>query len=127
MRKNLLTTSARWGKLSYRKNGDFPGPAVIMIHGAVGDSRLYRYQLRHFGHRYKTIAIDLPGHGNSYNGVKPTLDDFINAVEDIIKEEEIPSFVIMGHSMGGCVCLEAYRRRLRGLVGMVLVSTSAVL
>ncbi len=127
MRKNLLTTSARWGKLSYRKNGDFPGPAVIMIHGAVGDSRLYRYQLRHFGHRYKTIAIDLPGHGNSYNGEKPGLDDFINAIEDIVKQEGISSFVIMGHSMGGCVCLEAFRRRLGGLAGMVLVSTSAVL
>lgn len=113
--------------MSYRKNGDFPGPAVILIHGAVGDSRLYRYQLRHFGSKYRTIAVDLPGHGNSYTGVNPTLDDFINAIEDVIAEEGIRSFVIIGHSMGGCVCLEAFRRRLKGMMGMVLVSTSAVL
>ncbi|MBP7738966.1 MAG: alpha/beta hydrolase [Spirochaetes bacterium] len=127
MRKNELTTSSRWGTLSYRKQGDFPGPAIILIHGAVGDSRLYRFQIRHFGHRFKTIALDLPGHGNSYNGVKPSLDDFIYAIEDIIKEEGISSYVLMGHSMGGGVCLEACRRRLSGMIGMVLVSTSAVL
>jgi len=127
MRKNELTTSSRWGTLSYRKQGDSPGPAIILIHGAVGDSRLYRFQIRHFGRRYKTIALDLPGHGNSYNGVKPNLDDFIQAIEDVIKQEGISSFVIMGHSMGGGVCLEACRRRLPGMAGMVLVSTSAVL
>ncbi|HPV43203.1 MAG TPA: alpha/beta hydrolase [Spirochaetota bacterium] len=127
MRKNQLTTSSRWGTLSYRRQGDFQGPAIIMIHGAVGDSRLYRYQLRHFGHRFKTIALDLPGHGSSYNGVRPTLDDFIRAIEDIITEERISSFILIGHSMGGGVCLEACRRRIPGLVAMVLVSTSAIL
>ncbi len=127
MRKALLTSSARWGKLSYRKSGDFPGTAIILIHGAVGDSRLYRYQLRHFGARYKTIAVDLPGHGQSYTGTRPSIDDFINAIEDILTEESISSFVLIGHSMGGGVCFEAYRRRLRGLAGMVLVSTSPVL
>ncbi|MBN2159725.1 MAG: alpha/beta hydrolase [Spirochaetes bacterium] len=101
--------------------------ALIFIHGAVGDSRLYRHQLRHFGARYKTISVDLPGHGHSHAGVKPTLDDFIHAIEDIAAEEHISSYVLIGHSMGGGVCLEACARRLRGLVGVVLVSTSPVL
>ena len=126
-RKSNVITSARWEKLSYRKIGDFPGTAIILIHGAVGDSRLFRFQLKHFGARYKTIAVDLPGHGHSSTGNAPTLDDFVNAIEDIAHEEGIPSFVLIGHSMGGGVCLEAYRQRLRGLAGMVLVSTSPVL
>jgi 3-oxoadipate enol-lactonase len=127
MRKNLLIKTARWGTLAYRKNGDFPGTALIFIHGAVGDSRLYRYQLRHFGARFKTIAVDLPGHGHSNTGMLPTLDDFIRAIEDIMKEEAISSCVLVGHSMGGGVCLEASRQGLSGLSGMVLVSTSPVL
>jgi pimeloyl-ACP methyl ester carboxylesterase len=127
MRKVLLTTTTRWGQISYRKSGDFPGRAIILIHGAVGDSRLFRYQLRHFGARCKTIALDLPGHGQSFNGTDHTLDDFIGAIEDVMKAENIPSCVLIGHSMGGCVCLEAYRRGLPGLAGMVLVSTSPVL
>jgi 3-oxoadipate enol-lactonase len=126
-RKSHIINSARWGKLSYRKSGDLPGTAIILIHGAVGDSRLFRFQLKHFGARYKTISVDLPGHGHSFTGNTPTLDDFINAIEDIAREEEIPSFVLIGHSMGGGVCLEAYRRGLWGLAGMVLVSTSPVL
>ncbi|HOD14065.1 MAG TPA: alpha/beta hydrolase [Spirochaetota bacterium] len=127
MRKVLLTTTARWGTVSYRKSGDFPGRAIILVHGAVGDSRLFRYQLRHFGTRCKTIALDLPGHGPSFNGTDHTLDDFIGAIEDVMKAENIPSCVLIGHSMGGGVCLEAYRRGLTGLAGMVLVSTSSVL
>src|SRR4030042_2779908 len=127
MRKNLLTKTARGGTLSYRKNGDFPGTALIFIHGAVGDSRLYRYQLRHFGARYKTITVDLPGHGHSNTGALPALDDFIRAIEDIMREEAISSCVLIGHSMGGGVCLEAFKQGLRGLAGVVLVSTSPVL
>jgi pimeloyl-ACP methyl ester carboxylesterase len=127
MRRNLLTRSARWGKLAYRKNGDFPGTAVILIHGAVGDSRLYRYQLRHFGERYKTIALDLPGHGHSASDERPGIDDYVDAIEDVVAEEGISSFVLIGHSMGGGVSLEACKRGIRGLAGMVLVSTSPVL
>ena len=124
MRKNLTITSQRWEKLSYRKNGDFSGTALILIHGAVGDSRLFRHQIRYFGSRRKTIALDLPGHGHSDTGKIPTLDDFIDAIEDVIKAEGISSFVLAGHSMGGGVSLEAWRRRIPGLRGMVLVSTS---
>jgi pimeloyl-ACP methyl ester carboxylesterase len=126
-RKSNVIATARWEKLSYRKSGDFPGTAIILIHGAVGDSRLFRFQIKHFGARYKTIAVDLPGHGHSYTGSAPTLDDFTNAIEDIVREEGIPTYVLIGHSMGGGVCLEAFRQRLRGLSGMVLVSTSSVL
>lgn len=127
MRKHLITESARWGTLAYRKSGDFPGTALILIHGAVGDSRLFRYQLRHMGARRKTIALDLPGHGHSLGAGIPTLDDFIHAIEDLRDGEGIESFVLAGHSMGGGVCLEAARRKIRGLAGLVLVSTSPVL
>jgi pimeloyl-ACP methyl ester carboxylesterase len=127
MRKNLITTSARWGRISYRKNGDFPGPAIVFVHGAIGDSRLFRYQLRYFGQRHKTIAVDLPGHGRSDTGNAPDMPDFIEAIEDVIDQEGISSYVLVGHSMGGGVCLEAHQRGLPGLKGMVLVSTSSVL
>lgn len=127
MRKHLHAQSARWGVLSYRKSGDFPGTALVLVHGAIGDSRLFRYQLKHFGSEYKTIAIDLPGHGHSLKEENPSLDDFINAIEDILEEEKISSFILIGHSMGGGVCLEACKRSLNGLVGMVLISTSPVL
>jgi pimeloyl-ACP methyl ester carboxylesterase len=127
MRKNVITRSTGWGSLSYRKNGNFSGTAIIMIHGAVGDSRLFRYQLKYFGARYKTIALDLPGHGNSSSAATPGLDDFINAIRELLEYEEISSCVLIGHSMGGCVCLEACLRGLPGLAGMVLVSTSPVL
>ena len=116
MRKHFISESSRWGTLAYRKSGDFPGTALILIHGAVGDSRLFRFQLRHMGDRRTTIALDLPGHGNSRGDGIPTLDDFIDAIEDLRDGEGIGSFVLAGHSMGGGVCLEAARRRMRGVM-----------
>ncbi len=128
MRKNLLTIPARWGGLSYRKNGEFPGVAIILVHGAVGDSRLYRSQMKYFGTRYKIIALDLPGHGHSRaEEVMPSLDDFVGSIECILNEEAIESCVLVGHSMGGGVCLEAFTRGMRGIAGLVLVSTAPVL
>jgi len=55
------------------------------------------------------------------------MDDFITAIEDLRDEEGISSCVLIGHSMGGGVCLEACSRGMPGLKGMVLVSTSPVL
>lgn len=118
---------ARWKGLSYRKNGDGAGPALIFIHGAVGDSRIFRYQLKHFSSRYKTIALDLPGHGHSRGERLPEIDDFVDAIEDVVKAEGIDSYVLAGHSMGGGVCLEAWKRGIPGIRAMILISTSPVL
>ena len=102
-------------------------PALLFIHGAVGDSRLFRHQLRFFGKKYRTLAVDLPGHGRSNVSLVPNLGHFVDAVERICMEERIGRVILIGHSMGGGVSFELYQRGVLNICGIVLVSTAPVL
>ncbi len=127
MKRNLYSIQTERGRVAYRKSGSAQGPALFLVHGAVGDSRLFRNQLKHFGDRYTVIAIDLPGHGSSYNGAVPSMDDFVDAVRAVAREERLESLVLFGHSMGGCVCFEILKRNAVRVEGLVLISTAPVL
>lgn len=69
---------------------------------------------------FDLLAIDLPGHGKteSMSEVNSTalMSDAVNAV---LKEENIHSAFFIGHSMGGYVALafgERYREKVKGVV-----------
>ena len=99
--KNLSTP---YGRISYRSNDNKSEISLVFVHGAAGDSRLFHGQLRHFCRKYKVIAIDLPGHGKSQASDKPEIDDYVGAIFEVMQAENITSFVLIGHSMGGCIC-----------------------
>ncbi len=127
MRISINQKETTTGTVAYRTGKSREEPALILIHGAVGDSRLFRYQLRHFGRDRFVIAPDLPGHGRSSRERLPDLSEITGSIRAIIREEEIKSFVLCGHSMGGGIALEMCRDPGQGLRGLVLVSTAPVL
>ena len=48
------------------------GPAVLLMHGNSTCGQVFRNQLEGaLGERYRLVAIDLPGHGNSANATAP--------------------------------------------------------
>ncbi|MBN1532181.1 MAG: alpha/beta hydrolase [Spirochaetes bacterium] len=121
------TVTIACGSVWYRVSGIGHAPALVFIHGAMGDSRLYRHQLKHFGKRFRTISLDLPGHGRSECADVPSLDHFIDAIVRVCGEEGVGEVIIAGHSMGGGIALELYKRRVLDVRGIVLVSTAPVL
>ncbi len=120
---NHIDTPA--GTVSYRTGKGREEPALVFIHGAVGDSRLFRYQLRHLG-RF-VITPDLPGHGRSGRERLPVLGEIVESIQAILDAEKIGSYILCGHSMGGGIALEYYRTAGPGLKGLVLVSTAPLL
>lgn len=101
--------------------------ALVFIHGAGGDSKLFHYQLAAFGKERKIIAPDLPGHGRSQCDYLPSLEDYAAAIEEICGKEGITDIIPVGHSMGGPVALELFRRGKISIRGFVFISTGAVL
>lgn len=98
--------------------------AVVCIHGAAGDSRLFTYQLTGLGKEHTVIAVDLPGHGQSGSPGVLTVEDYrdaVLAVSEKITEEKI---VFLGHSMGGGVLFELYRKIPSRIAGLVFISTA---
>lgn len=127
MRIELKSILTEYGHVTYRiVNADSP-ITLVFIHGLGGDSRLFSNQLRYFGEKFKCIAIDLPGHGRSDIDVLPDENDFLESINLIFQEENINTFIIFGHSMGGCICLNMFKKRKYNIKGMVLISTGAVL
>lgn len=127
MRNNLHCIETSRGPVAYRKMGSGGTDALVFIHGAVGDSRLYRHQLKGLSHNRMVVAIDLPGHGYSRRTEVPTIDDFVDAIVSVCLTEGITRPILCGHSMGGAVVLEAVRRRPITIGALVLISTAAVL
>jgi pimeloyl-ACP methyl ester carboxylesterase len=95
-------------------------PALVFIHGWSCDAGYWREQLPVFMKTHRVVAVDLAGHGGS--GEKRerfTMDAFGADVAAVVAAEGLDRVVLIGHSMGGPVALEA-ARRLPGKVALVV-------
>ena len=96
-------------------------PALVFIHGWCCDRSYWDAQVAHFSKKHKVVAIDLAGHGESGLGRKVwTMAAFGEDVVAVVEKLGLDQVVLIGHSMGGAVILEAARRipeRVIGLVG----------
>lgn len=115
------------GRIYYRVNGEEHKDTIVMVHGLAGDSRFFHNQMKYFSSCYRVISIDLPGHGRSAEYPDLSLESYSSAIDDIIKHENPDKYILLGHSMGGCICLEHYMKNRDRILSMILVSTAAVL
>lgn len=106
------------------RNDQFP---FIMIHGLAGDSRFFHKQLKFFGNFYKMIAIDLPGHGKSSYTETQSFDLYSRSIEKVVEKESIKNYILVGHSMGGIVCIKNYLLHKKNVKALILISTSSKL
>ncbi len=98
-------------------------PTLIMIHGAGGRSQVWQSQLRSLEDKINTLAIDLPGHGQTPGPGRDTIDDYTSWLEDLFTRLDLKAPFLMGHSLGGAIVQEAALRFPEQLGGMVLVAT----
>lgn len=81
---------------------------LIFIHGWCCDKSYWKEQIKVLRKDYKIIAIDLPGHGESGLGrEKFTIPMFAEDVTSVIKHLKLNKIILIGHSMGVNVMLEA--------------------
>jgi 3-oxoadipate enol-lactonase len=98
------------------------GPAVLAIHGLGGGAWFFADvagRLASGSPAFRTIAIDLPGTGRSESAGPPAIDRWVADLGDVISSLTIAPVVILGHSMGTIVALQAWRawpEHIRGLI-----------
>jgi pimeloyl-ACP methyl ester carboxylesterase len=99
-------------------------PALVFVHGWSCDRSYWRYQTAYFAERSTVVAVDLAGHGESGTGrVAWTMGSFGDDVVAVIDALDLREVVLVGHSMGGDVVVEAARRRPDRVLGLVWVDT----
>jgi len=84
------------------------GKTLIFIHGAGEDSRVWVEAVRDGFAGFRSLLIDLPGHGtaNQY-GTALTIRDYTEFLLDLIYKEAEGRAVIVGRSLGALVALYA--------------------
>ena len=109
------------GNVYYERAGA-GSPALVWIHGAMCDHEDWREQFGHFAGRHTVIAPDLAGHGKSYAAPgRINVDAFASDVVRLVRELGICNAVLIGHSMGCRVVLEAQHLAPEIVRGLVMV------
>ncbi len=99
-------------------------PALVFIHGWNGDRSYWRDQVSYFARTHVVAAVDLAGHGESGAVRKDwSIPAFGADVAAVVKEEGLKKVILIGHSMGGEVGLEAARLLPGRVVGLIGVDT----
>ncbi|SDM59890.1 Pimeloyl-ACP methyl ester carboxylesterase [Franzmannia pantelleriensis] len=99
-------------------------PTLVFIHGWSGDGRYWRGQLPHFAQRHRVVTVDLAGHGHSGQGREAyTLPAFGEDVKAVLDDLEVEQAILVGHSMGGPVSVEAAHLMPERVIGIIGVDT----
>lgn len=89
--------------LNYVDWGNEGAPVLILIHGRMDHCRSWDWVARRLAHRYRVIAPDLRGHGDSdwAIGNAYAMYDYIYDLMGLIEQLKSASVSIIGHSLGG--------------------------
>ena len=83
------------------------GEVLLLLHGMAGSSQTWRSVIKPLSRRFRVIAPDLPGHGES---TKPRSDYSLGAfavlLRDLLDELGVTRATIIGHSLGGGVAMQ---------------------
>src|SRR5262249_39407728 len=109
--------------IRYRVLGD-GRPALVFVHCWTCDQHFWDASLGRFTRDYTVVTLDLAGHGGSGRGRKEwTIAAFADDVKAVVEKLGLERVVLIGHSMGGPVALEAARKMPQRLVAPVPVDT----
>lgn len=99
-------------------------PTIVLVHGWAMDRHVWDGQAPSLAARHRVVTLDLAGHGDS-GGSRPawTMAAFGEDVKAAVEAVGADEVVLIGHSMGGAVVLEAARRMPGRVKGIVLVDT----
>ncbi len=118
-----LATTPDYVHIDYRVWGKGE-PAVVLIHGWACDSNYWEAQIEALKSKYTVVAVNLAGHGGSEaNRTDWSIANYGEDVATVVRQLRNHQVVLVGHSMGGDVALEASRRIGDRVIGIIAVDS----
>ena len=97
-------------------------PAIVLVHGWACDANYWSAQLDPLKAKYTVVAVNLAGHGASgKNRSDWSMGNYGEDVATVVRQLPQRQVVIVGHSMGGDVALEAARRIGDRVIGIIAI------
>ena len=111
------------GPINFRVTGT-ADPTLIFVHGFACALDDWDPQVNVLSPRFRCVALDLPGHGASAKPATVSIAAMGTAVKEV-KERLAPrSAILVGHSMGCRVIVEAMLQSPSNVAGLVFVDGS---
>lgn len=102
------------------------GPTVVLVHGGFMSHRVWEYQLSQLADRYRMVAVDLRGHGESaapYGTYEPDL--FARDLKTMVDELDLSDVTLVGWSLGATV-VTSYLAEYGDAVGQAVLLSSGI-
>lgn len=89
-------------RLNYVDIGDRSKPVLLYVHGLCGTWRNWIFNILPFADRYRVIAVDLPGFGQSEMPAGEfSIHNYVQTINALLDELSIDKVIYVGSSMGG--------------------------
>lgn len=112
-------------RVAYRDEG--AGEILLLIHGMAGSSETWRSVIPQLSGRFRVIAPDLLGHGES---AKPRGDYSLGAfavwLRDLLDELGVSQTTLVGHSLGGGVAMQFAYQHPDYVKRLILISSGGL-
>jgi pimeloyl-ACP methyl ester carboxylesterase len=109
----------------YRTVGS--GPPVVLIHGMVNSSRHWKDVAMRLAGRYRVVAPDLIGHGDSATPRGDySLGAHAAAIRDLLTAIGIERATVVGHSLGGGVAMQFFWQFPQRVERLALISSGGL-
>ena len=106
--------------IHYLRWGDVSNPGLVLVHGGAAHAHWWSFVAPQLTHHYHVVALDLSGHGDSGRRGQYPREIWAEEVMAVAGDARIVGApILVGHSMGGFVCMMAaslYGDRLAGAI-----------
>lgn len=103
---------------------------IVMLHANSVCKESFSPQISSLSGNYRTIALDLPGHGQSSDATDPRrsyrMGGYADVVSELLSGLGVTRYVLIGHSLGGHVALELLARDETSIAGVAIFGTPPI-
>ncbi len=109
----------RINKLHLNFISEGKGKNILFIHGLNSNYSLLKKLILELSNSYKCWCLSLP----KYGGYK--VEDYVKILKQFIKIKKIKNPILMGHSLGGIICLKLIKERIE-YKSLIMINTPLI-
>ena len=110
--------------IHYLKWGEAGRPGLLLVHGGAAHAHWWSFVAPQLTHEYQVVALDLSGHGDSGRRREYPREIWADEVMAVAEHSRLAGApILVGHSMGGFVCIAAASRYGDRLAGAIIIDS----
>ncbi|MBI4201954.1 MAG: alpha/beta hydrolase [Chloroflexi bacterium] len=123
--RNFTAGDLRLHFLDWGNNGAIP---LVLLHHVSSNAHTWDFFARQISDRYRILALDLRGHGDSAWAGEGnyTTEHYASDVAALVEHLKLPQVIVLGGSLGGRVALVYAAQHLENTAALIMEDVGAV-